>query len=168
MTRPLRILALIDTLLASLHVLGLVALLTLSTFHSNSSPICHLLSTPLLHLRLSLALRPRLWHPRCISKPLPRSHKRRVRQPNRIHGHHNPQPPCPVSKHSSQQHAPVRPVRHIPHVLCQPFRFQIFAAAFHGAIGVVSWTAKSLKLELDEELWGGEEGVEEEGASGEG
>lgn len=137
-------------------------------FHApNTSPILHLLTPPLLHFRLPLTRprRTRLRHARCIRKPALHP---RIRRPRRIHTiqrDNAPQPPRPVARNRYEEHNAVCPVDHVPHVLCQPFAVEVGAGARDAAIGGVGGAGLALEEELDGELRGGEEEVEEQGAA---
>lgn len=129
-----------------------------------SLPILHLLPTSLFHLLLSLAVGTRCTPLPSIStpkarKPTPDSHKRTIRQPNRINRDNNPKPPSPVTQHTNRPDTPPRPVQNIPHVLGQAGRAQVLAGRPERAICGVGWAADAVEVEFDEKSWDAEQVV---------
>lgn len=97
------------------------------------SPILHLLSTPLLHLSLSLT-RPRLRHARSILITTPHTSIRRPGRIRTVGWDHHPQPPGPVAQNGGKHNAAIAPVYHVPHVFGQPLGVQVLTRAFDTAI----------------------------------
>jgi len=134
------------------------------------SSVRNLLPTPLLHLRLPLALRgARLGHTSSVlvARAL-ESSVHAIERIDTVHGNDKHAPPHPVAKEGRQCHASIGPVCHIPHVLSQARRVQVLAGALDGAIRKKRGAREALELQVDQELRRREEEVEEQGAAREG
>lgn len=132
------------------------------------SPILHFLVSPLLHLRLPLACC--LWLRNTCRILISTSHAC-IHAPRRIHrvnGHNDPQCPCPIAHDGCQDYTSIAPIDNVPHVLCQPLGVKILAGALDAALSIVGRAGQALEVEVDEELGGREEEVEEERCAGEG
>lgn len=136
------------------------------------SPIHHLLSTPLLHLGLSLT-RPScslLLHTFIASTshhtthPLPHSGIRCPRRPNAIQHREDHPPPRPIPRKRNEHHIPPSPVNNIPHPLRQPLGLEILASALELAI-LVDGTGNSFEPEFEEQGRSVEKGVFEDASS---
>jgi hypothetical protein len=124
------------------------------------------LAPPLLHLGLSLA---RLWLWHSCGILIAASHAR-IRAPgcvSTVGGDDGPQQPGVVAHNGGHDDAAIAPVYNIPHVLGQALRIEVLTRALHGAVGSERGAGEALEVELDEQLRGREEQVEDDGRAGE-
>lgn len=139
---------------------------------TRTSPVSNLLPTPLLHLRLPLALRggARLRHTRGIRVPraAPEAAVHAVQRVRTVGRHNDHAPPRPVAEQGSKGNASIRPVRDVPHVLGQARGVEVLARALDGAIGEQGGARLALEQEVDQELGAGEDEVQDQRAAREG
>lgn len=114
--------------------------------------ICHSLTTSLLHLLLSVALRFGL-SPSSSKSTQHAFQSTGCRKGgiDSIPWHNQIEPPHAVSKQKHKDDIDPGPVQYIPHELCQAFGFQVVARTFEGAIWVVRRAGKTVKIEFDYE-----------------
>jgi hypothetical protein len=128
----------------------------------------HLLSTALLHLGLALALSLWLGDTRGISEAATHARVDVPESVGRVGRNDDHAPPSSVAEHSSEDNAEVGPVGDVPKILGQAGSVEVLAGALDGARGVVGGTGDALELQVDEQLRGREEEVEQQAAAGEG
>ena len=136
-----------------------------------TSPVSHLLPAPLLHLRLPLALRSaRLRHTSGIrvARAAPEAAVHAIQRVRTVGRHDDHAPPRPVANQGSKGNASIGPVRDVPHVLGQARGVEVLAGALDGAIGEQGRARLTLEQEVDEELGGGEDEVQDQRAAREG
>ena len=136
-----------------------------------TSPVSHLLPAPLLHLRLPLALRgARLRHTSGVrvARAAPEAAVHAVQRVRTVGRHDDHAPPRPVANQGSKGNASIGPVRDVPHILGQARGVEVLAGALDGAIGEQGGARLTLEQEVDEELGGGEDEVQDQRAAREG
>lgn len=137
-----------------------------------SSPIDHLLPTPLLHLRLPFTLSST---PSPTSGIIPTTHQPTQPTPHpRISGHSKidtiprhdqPQPPRPIPKHGNRNNTNPSPVEDIPHPLRQALGFEVFAGAFEVAGFSLGRAGDVFEVGFYRQCWAAQEDVVEEGGA---
>lgn len=127
--------------------------------------VLHLLATALLHLGLPLACLG-LWH--TCSVLVAASHAR-VHAPGSVgavSGDNGPKKPGVVADNGTHKDAAISPVDDIPHVLGQALGIEVLASSLYGTIWREGGARQTLKVELDEQLRGGEKQIEEQRLAG--
>lgn len=100
-------------------------------------------------------------------KPAPHTRVRRPRQPDAVQWDNTPEHPSPVAEQGHEHYAGICPVGDIPHVLGQALCLEVLAGALDAAIGGGDGARLTLEEEVDEDLRGREDEVEDQRLAGE-